>query len=417
MTASLPNSVTEMGSDNQASASADAVPLLDPSTGKPLIDPETGEQMMGVPAREAVPILDPETGEAMLDPETGEPLLALADNSETDVPLPDVEPTTALSSSDDLREAVTERSETIGDIVTTLDSWALEVGSMRVSLWDAAVSIGVVLLAVAIAWGLTRLSRRGLRRASKLDDSQRLLAEKLITIIIWAVAFLIGIDLLGIDLTALAVFSGAFGLAIGFGLQKTFGNLIAGIILLMDKSIKPGDVIAIADQAGNETFGQIRKIGIRAVSITTRDEREYLIPNENLMINQVENWSYSSRRVRMQVHVGISYACDMKLAQELMLEAARSCPRVLETPGPSVWMAEYGDSSVNFAIHCWITDPELGVGNVRSDVLNKLWDLFQENNIEIPFPQRDLNLRDNAQFQQLVAAIAQRMDGTEKDGN
>jgi small-conductance mechanosensitive channel len=104
------------------------------------------------------------------------------------------------------------------------------------------------------------------------------------------------------------------GLAIGFGLQKTFGNLIAGIILLMDRSIKPGDVIAIADQAGNETFGQIRKIGIRAVSITTRDQREYLIPNENLMINQVENWSYSSRACVCRCRWG-SYHCDMALAE------------------------------------------------------------------------------------------------------
>jgi len=245
----------------------------------------------------------------------------------------------------------------------------------------------------------------------RLDASQRLLAEKLLSVMLWAFAILIGIDLLGIDLTALAVFSGAFGLAIGFGLQKTFGNLIAGIILLMDKSIKPGDVIAIADQAGNETFGQIRKIGIRAVSITTRDEREYLIPNENLMINQVENWSYSSRKVRMQVHVGVSYGADMKLAQQLMLEAAGACKRVLDSPAPSVWMNEYGDNSVNFTIHCWIDDPEMGVGNVRSEVLNNLWDLFQQNRIEIPFPQRDINLRDNEQFQQLVAAISQRVEG------
>jgi len=150
------------------------------------------------------------------------------------------------------------------------------------------------------------------------------------------VTFLIGVDLLGIDLTALTVFSGAFGLAIGFGLQKIFGNLIAGIILLLDKSIKPGDVIAVADQSGQQTFGQIRRIGIRAVSVTTRDEREYLIPNENLMINQVENWSYSSKNVRVQVPVGVSYDADMALAEKLMLEAAAKARRVLATPPPTV---------------------------------------------------------------------------------
>ncbi|APE26983.1 Potassium efflux system KefA protein / Small-conductance mechanosensitive channel [Aurantiacibacter gangjinensis] len=324
-------------------------------------------------------------------------------------PTPEPTPTEIVSTADDVREALAGDSETLGGVVDTLDAMALSLGSMRISMWDVTIVIGVILLVLLIGWALTQTVRFALRRATKLDSSRRLLAEKIATVIIWTGVFLLGIDLLGIDLTALAVFSGAFGLAIGFGLQKTFGNLIAGIILLMDKSIKPGDVIAIADQAGNETFGQIRKIGIRAVSVTTRDEREYLIPNENLMINQVENWSYSSRKVRMQVPVGVSYSCDMKLAQALMLEAAASCKRVLQSPKPTVWMSEYGDSSVNFIIHCWITDPEMGVGNVRSEVLNALWDLFQENNIEIPFPQRDLNLRDNEQMQQLIAAISQRV--------
>ncbi|WP_379547753.1 mechanosensitive ion channel family protein [Qipengyuania sp. DSG2-2] len=387
-------------------AAPEAQPLLDPRTGEPLIDPETGEQMMGVPSQEPVPIIDPETGEAILDPETGEPLMAIPSPVETAEP----EPSEAIGSSEELKEAVSERSETVGGMVESLDAMAVEVGTMRISLWDGVVVIGVIFLVIALAWVLTKLVHSALARFTRLDETQRLLGEKLITIAIWAGAFFLGIDLLGIDLTALAVFSGAFGLAIGFGLQKTFGNLIAGIILLMDKSIKPGDVIAVADQAGNSTFGQIRKIGIRAVSITTRDQKEYLIPNENLMINQVENWSYSSRNVRMQVPVGVSYNCDIKKAEELMLEAAKSCKRVKKSPPPTCWLDEYGDSSVNFIIHCWISDPEDGVGNVKSEVLKKLWDLFQESDIEIPFPQRDLNLRGNEQFDQLVAAISQRVE-------
>src|SRR4029079_15823313 len=162
------------------------------------------------------------------------------------------------------------------------------------------------------------------------------LTEKLVGIAIWAVAILVGIDILGIDLTALTVFSGAFGLAIGLGLQKTFGNLIAGIILLMDRSIKPGDVITVSDTAGNESFGQIRKIGIRAISVVTRDRKEYLIPNENLMVNQVENWSYSSREVRVRAPVGLACGTDLDLAERLMLEAAVYAPRVLSAPAPKV---------------------------------------------------------------------------------
>ncbi len=322
----------------------------------------------------------------------------------------------AVAGADAIKDAVSEQSVTIAGLVEKLDSWGFTVADTRVSVWSLLVVVMVVAAVIIGARVLSKLAHAILDRTTKLDPSQKLLGEKILTILVWSMAILIGIDTLGINLTALTVFSGAFGLAIGFGLQKTFGNLIAGIILLLDRSIKPGDVIAIADQAGNESFGQIRKIGIRAVSIVTRDEKEYLIPNENLMVNQVENWSYSSKNVRMQVEVGVSYDADMKLAEKLMLQAAADCPRVLKVPPPTAWMREYGDSSVNFTIHCWIVDPEEGVGNIRSQVLKRLWDLFQENNIEIPFPQRDLNLRDNGQFQQLVAAIAQRVDKkTEKE--
>src|SRR4030095_8271998 len=145
--------------------------------------------------------------------------------------------------------------------------------------------------------------------------------------------FLIGIDLAGIDLTALAFFSGAFGLAVGFGLQKTFGNLIAGIILLMAGSIKPGDVISVG-----ETFGQVNKIGVRAVSIVTRDGKEYLIPNELLMTQEVVHWSYSTRDVRIWIPVSIDYDCDVALAHRLMIDAANASPRVLAAPKPNVWI-------------------------------------------------------------------------------
>ena len=311
-----------------------------------------------------------------------------------------------VAAAEGIKEAVSGGNEHVGSLVEGLDALALSLGNWRISLFDIMIVAVIVIGVLFAAWLVSKLARRGVRRFTKLDNTQQLLAEKILTIIVWAAAFFLGIDLLGIDLTALAVFSGAFGLAIGFGLQKTFGNLIAGIILLMDKSIKPGDVIAVTDMAGNETFGQIRKIGVRAVSVTTRDQREYLIPNENLMINQVENWSYSSKNVRMQVPVGVSYEADMDLAEKLMLEAARSCDRILNAPPPTVWMTEYGDNSVNFTIHCWIQDPEEGVGNVRSAVLKKLWWLFQEHGIEIPFPQRDLHIRSSDQLDRLLEIMA-----------
>ncbi len=315
----------------------------------------------------------------------------------------------AVSGAEALKHAAAEHSVTVGTVINKLDAIGFTVANTRISLWTALVVVLVLISVYVFARVMTKFAHWLLGKLTRLDSTQKLLAEKLLTTAVWAIAILVGIQILGINLTALTVFSGAFGLAIGFGLQKTFGNLIAGIILLMDRSIKPGDVIAISDQGGNSTFGQIRKIGIRAVSVVTRDEREYLIPNEQLMINQVENWSYSSKQVRIQVPVGVSYNCDIETAEKLMLEAARMTRRVLKTPPTSVWLHEYGDSSVNFVIQCWISDPEEGTGNVRSEVLKHLWKLFKENDIEIPFPQRDLNLRDNGQFQQLVAAIAQRV--------
>ena len=313
-----------------------------------------------------------------------------------------------VSGADGLREGLAERSQTIGGIVNRLDSFAIELGDWRVSAFDVIFTGSAILLVLAAAMLATRLTRAALRRVHALDGTQAVLAEKLATIVIWVMTFLIGVDLIGIDLTALTVFSGAFGLAIGFGLQKTFGNLIAGIILLLDKSIKPGDVIAVADQSGQQTFGQIRRIGIRAVSVTTRDEREYLIPNENLMVNQVENWSYSSRNVRIQVQVGIGYDSDMELAERLMLEAARAAKRVLQTPPPTVWWSGFGENSVDFTIHCWINDPEDGVGNVKSDVLKHLWALFKEHGVELPFPQRDLNLKQSEALDRVIAALGER---------
>jgi potassium efflux system protein len=215
-----------------------------------------------------------------------------------------------------------------------------------------------------------------------------LLVEKIASVVIVIAAFFVGIDLLGIDLTAFAVFSGALGLAVGFGLQKTFGNLIAGIILLMDRSIKPGDVIVVAD-----AVGRVNKIGVRAVSVITRDGKEHLIPNELLMTERVENWSYSSREVRIKMAVGVSYDSDLRLAQRLMLEAADEAPRVLKKPAPVCWITGFGDSAVNHELRLWISDPEGGLGNIQGDVFLRIWDKFKAAGIEIPFPQRDVHVR------------------------
>jgi small-conductance mechanosensitive channel len=279
-------------------------------------------------------------------------------------------------------------TQQVAELSATLDSWALSFGTHRVSVLDIVSFLLVAIIIYIVAHQSHRFVLGLIRKSTRLDLSQKALLQKLIGIGFFAAAIFIGIDLLGIDLTALAVFSGALGLAVGFGLQRTLSNLIAGLILLMDKSVKPGDVIVVGD-----TFGAINKIGIRAVSVLTRDGKEHLIPNELLMTEPVENWSYSSRNIRIKIPVGIAYTSDLELAQRLMIEAATTPSRVLTNPAPVVWLKAFGDNSVDHEIRIWISDPEAGVGNIRSAILNRIWVLFKENNIEIPFPQRDVHIR------------------------
>jgi len=305
-----------------------------------------------------------------------------------------------------------ERGSELWVVISTLDSWGFTIADTRFSVWTLLVAIVVVVAALLLARFAIRAACWILNRITTLDTAQRLLAQKLISIGIWITTFLVAIDILGIDLTALAVFSGAFGLALGFGLQKTFGNLLAGIILLMDKSIKPGDVIAVNDGITN-TVGQVKKIGIRAVSVTTRDKKEYLIPNENLMINQVENWSYSSKDVRIKVPLVVASTTDVELAEKLMLEAMLECPRVIRTRPTAAWITELGEAGIAFEIRFWINDPEEGLANVRSDVLKLVWKRFKDHGIELPNrAERDLHLRDTPALQALIAALRETQDAT-----
>ncbi len=274
-------------------------------------------------------------------------------------------------------------------VTDVLDAVGFTWGDTRFSLLtllQIAVALLILLAALRLA---SRVINHSIARSAALDPTQRLLAQKLAGVALLVGAFFVGIDIVGIDLTALAVFSGAFGLAVGFGLQKTFGNLIAGIILLMDRSIKPGDVIAVG-----ETFGWVNKIGVRAVSVVTRDGKEHLIPNEILMTQEVVNWSYSSPDVRIHIPIGVAYGCDLPLAQKLMMEAVTMSPRILDQPEPKVLLREFGERWIEHDIRVWIADPAEGVGNIRSEILNRIWVLFLENGIEIPVPQRDIRIRE-----------------------
>ena len=299
-----------------------------------------------------------------------------------------------------LRHAVTQWARSLDDL-------GFDVGRTHISLFNAVWMVFVVIAVLVFGRLVSRIGRRAVRSMRGLDGTQRALGEKLMTVTVWTVAVLVGIDAVGINLTTLTVFSGAFGLAVGFGLQKTFGNLIAGVILLMDRSIKPGDVIAVNDTKGS-TFGVVERIGVRAISVTTRDNREILIPNEILMTTQVENWSYSSRLVGITIPVGIDYGSDLDLAEKLLLDAARTVPRVLKDPEPSILLNAFGPSAIELLIYISIDDPENGVGNVRSDVLKAAWHALKGSAVSIPLPQHDVALRDSDGLRRVVEALKGR---------
>jgi len=268
-----------------------------------------------------------------------------------------------------------------------LDGWAFEIGETRLSIWllvQAVVLIGV-LFALARFVSVTSAAR--VRRNSDLSPSMQVLVVKLSQMLLYGGAFFIGLRIVGADLTGLAVLSGAIGVGIGFGLQKVVSNLISGVIILLDKSIKPGDVISLG-----ETFGWINSLGARYVSITTRDGREYLIPNEDLITGQVVNWSHSNDYVRLDIFFGTAYADDPHVVRKIATEAARGVNRVLSTQPPVCHIVSFGDSSVDYILRFWISDPTKGLTNIRGDVYLALWDAFKSHGISIPFPQREVRM-------------------------
>jgi small-conductance mechanosensitive channel len=274
------------------------------------------------------------------------------------------------------------------EAVELLDALGFSIGNFRLSAW---LVIKVLVLMGVLLWLSVTLGEfldKQLQRSEDLTPSLRVLIGKIVKISLIVVASIMGLSSLGIDLTVFTVFSGAIGVGLGFGLQKVVSNFISGIIILMDRSIKPGDTITLG-----ETFGWIRELRARFVSVVTRDGREYLIPNEDFITQEVINWSFSDELVRLDVPFGVSYASDPHEVSALAIAAAESCSRVNRGKKPVCWLTEFGDSSLNFVLRFWITDPREGLTNVRGQVLLALWDTFKQNNIVIPFPHREIIMR------------------------
>ena len=273
-------------------------------------------------------------------------------------------------------------------VLEGLDGMAIQMGEKRISV----LAVGKLVLAVAVLWMLAlwiaRLIENRISQAEYVNASMQVAMVKLSKFLLLVLAFLLALDAVGIDLTALTVFGGALGVGLGFGLQRIASNFISGFIVLFDRSIRPGDVITIGDK-----FGWVQELRARYVVVRDRDGVDRLIPNENLITNEVINWSFGDRNVRLKIPVSISYDNDPEQALELLREAAMANPRVLAQPEPATRLMSFGDNGIELELRIWIQDPESGMANVRSDVNVAIWRAFKKAGIVIPYPQRDLHIR------------------------
>ena len=269
------------------------------------------------------------------------------------------------------------------------DQASFAVGAYKISAYRALHSALIVIL---VFWGaaiVADIAENRLSKIKKMRASNRSLLTKLAHILIYFVAALVALDIVGIDLTTLTVFSGAVGIGLGFGLQKIASNFISGLILLLEKSVEQDDLVELMDG----TAGFVRKSSARYTLLETFDGTEIMIPNEDFITNRVINWTFTNSKGRIEALIGVSYDSDIEKARDLILEAAKEHPRCIDDPEPKCFLRNFGDSSVDFVLHFWVKDVTQGRWEPHSEVLFEIWRKFKENNIEIPFPQRDLHIR------------------------
>lgn len=276
----------------------------------------------------------------------------------------------------------------------TLDRIDLIPGKTTFSLWALLKGI-VVIAGFLIATSL--IARTVERRVMKLEGiaiSTRIGISKFSTFMLLGIGVLLGINASGVDLTVLSVIGGAIGLGLGFGLQAITSNFVSGFVLLMDKSIKPGDVISFTGTTGtsSENFGWVQELRGRYIVVRDRDGVETLVPNQNLMTNSVINWSYSDQRVRIRLPVMISFQDDPEVALQVLIDAAANHPRILKDPGPVSRLMSFENYGMRVEVRFWIRDPMNGVNNVRSDVNREIWRLFKKHGITIPVQQHDVRV-------------------------
>jgi len=279
-------------------------------------------------------------------------------------------------------------------IERSLDAIDLLPGKAQFSLWSLLKGLVVVTCFVLIMSVIARAIERRVMRLDNVALSTRIGISKFTYFFLVSLGSLLGINAAGVDLTALTVLTGAIGLGLGFGLQAIASNFVSGFVLLLDKSIKPGDVISFTGIAGTSTenFGWVQELRGRYVVVRDRDGVETLVPNQNLITSPVINWSYSDRKVRLKLPVRISYRDDPERALDLLLRAIEGHRRVLHEPPPVTRLMQFSDVGMDLELRFWIADPENGVNNVRSDVNRAIWRLFRESGITIPVAQHEVRM-------------------------
>jgi small-conductance mechanosensitive channel len=286
-------------------------------------------------------------------------------------------------------------------VVGALDSIGIKAGSTRISVWSVVKLLITVTAFVLVAAWLARWVEQRLMMMNSVAINMRIGLSKFVQAFLVGLSILLGLNAAGLDLTTLTVLTGAIGIGLGFGLQAIASNFVSGFVLLMDRSIKPGDVISLSGSTGttSDNFGWVQELRGRYVVLRDRDGVETLVPNQHLITNPVINWSYADPRVRLRLPIRVSYRCDPELALRLLIEATQGHARVLADPEPVSRLMGFGDSGFELELRFWISDPQEGVNNVRSDVNRSIWRLFNENGIVIPVTQSEVSYRMQANEQ------------------
>jgi small-conductance mechanosensitive channel len=307
-------------------------------------------------------------------------------------------------------------------VETTLNRINLIPGKTQFSLWALLKGLVIVTAFVVVSSLIARAFERRVMKLDQLAVGTRIGISKFTYFLLVGLGIMLGINAAGVDVTTLNVLTGAIGLGLGFGLQSIASNFVSGFVLLMDKSIKPGDVISFTGHTGTSTenFGWVQELRGRYVVVRDRDGVDTLVPNQNLITNSVINWSYSDQRVRIRLPVMVSYDDDPEIALKLLFEAVEHHPRILRDPPPVTRLMAFEDYGMRIEVRFWIADPMNGVNNVRSDVNRAIWRIFREHGVKIPVAQRELRMLEKAPSMTLSRTppgVAPGEPGTPKPGS